>query len=254
MESSELQSFSIQGLNSSTWRRHDIQDHESFRHKAIADFLTNLFVRDNVMTILDIGSGSQPYRSIAEQIGFKYIGHDFTKYTIEDSDEFFGLHNSEAPRVFPEIVCDVLDIPEDSLHDVILCTEVLEHVPDPVALLEKAISLCKPDGFLIFTVPGSSWTHQAPYYFSSGLSPFWFEYHLKKFGARVMNGILLGNLRTNTFQSMASLESIYPKSLLRILGYLYRRVYSFTSGTKLIDAPVFSAPISQVIVLIRKTN
>ena len=254
LESAESQSISIRGLNPSVWRRYDIQDHENFRHKTISDFLKNLFVGENVKTILDIGSGSQPYRSIAEQIGFKYIGHDFAKYTIDESDKFFGLHNSEAPKIFPEIICDVMEIPETSKFDVVLCTEVLEHIPDPVSLLEKAITLCKPGGFLIFTVPGSSWTHQAPYYFSSGLSPFWFEFHLKKFGARVINGILIGNLRTNTFQSMASLESIYPKSLLRIIGYLYRIVFSLTSRKQLNAAPVFSAPVSQVIVLIGKND
>jgi SAM-dependent methyltransferase len=252
LESSKLQNSLIQGLNPSIWRRYDIQDHENFRHRIIADFLSSIFVKKTVKTILDIGSGSQPYRSIAEQIGLKYTAHDFAKYTIEDSNDFFGLHNSEAPNVFPEIICDAMDIPENSKFDVILCTEVLEHIPDPVALLEKAVNLCKPGGFLIFTVPGSSWTHQAPYYFSSGLSPFWFEFHLKKFGASVINGIVIGNLRTNTFQSMASLESIYPKSLMRVIGVLYRIAFSLTSQTKLNAAPVFLAPISQVIVLIEK--
>lgn len=252
LEPSKLQNGLIQGLNPSIWRRLDIQDHENFRHSKIIDFLNSIFIGKTVETILDIGSGSQPYRLIAEQIGFKYTGHDFAKYTIEKSEEFFGLHNSEKPEVIPELICDAMEIPEDLKFDVILCTEVLEHVPDPVALLHKAVNLCNPGGFLIFTVPGSSWTHQAPYYFSSGLSPFWFESHLKKFGARVKNGILIGNLRTNTFQSMASLESIYPKSPLRVLGYLYRIAFSLTSRARLNTAPVFFAPVSQVIVLIEK--
>ncbi len=247
-----MQSSLIQGLNPSIWHRYDIQDHENFRHSKITDFLNSIFIGKTVETILDIGSGSQPYRAMAEQIGFKYIGHDFAKYTIEKSDEFFGLHNSEQPKVFPEIICDAMEIPESLKFDVILCTEVLEHIPDPVALLQKAVNLCKPGGYLIFTVPGSSWTHQAPYYFSSGLSPFWFEFHLKKFGARVKKGILIGNLRTNTFQSMASLESIHPKSLMRVLGYLYRIAFSLNSKAKLNTAPVFLAPVSQVIVLIEK--
>ena len=87
------------------------------------DFLSSIFVEKAVDTILDIGSGSQPYRSIAEQIGFKYTGHDFAKYTIEDSNDFFGLHNSEAPEVSPELICDAMEIPENSKFDVILCTD-----------------------------------------------------------------------------------------------------------------------------------
>ncbi len=57
-----------------------------------------------------------------------------------------------------------------------LCTEVLEHVPDPVAALKAMVGACRDGGQLIITVPLISLMHQAPYWYSSGLSPFWFQY------------------------------------------------------------------------------
>ena len=164
------------------------------------------------------------------------------------------MHNSEYPQTKPEIVCDALDIPSHLNFDFILCTEVLEHVPNPMKLLEKSINLVKPGGFLLFTVPGNSWTHQAPYYFSSGLSPFWFEHHLKLIGAEVSRGLLIGNLRTNTFQAMTSLESLFPTKVLGIVGRIYRLLASqkkiFTSG----EEDLFLAPVAQLIVLIKRNG
>lgn len=76
-----------------------------------------------------------------------------------------------------EFTCDVLDLPVLAQSEVVLCTEVLEHVPDPVAAFEKIWSLTAPGGFLAVTVPFLSLMHQAPHWYSSGLSPFWFAHH-----------------------------------------------------------------------------
>lgn len=53
---------------------------------------------------------------------------------------------------------------------------MLEHVPDPVRAFERMAQLLVPGGKIIVTVPLISLMHQAPYWFQSGLSPFWFEH------------------------------------------------------------------------------
>lgn len=250
----QINSTPVLGLNDSVWRRYDVQNHEDFRHFAITELVSSIKCLPGETSLLDIGSGSQPYRSVVEKLNIKYTAHDFSEYSEELRSKYFGLHNSENPQAKPEIVCDALDIPSHLNFDFVLCTEVLEHVPDPAKLLEKSINLVKPGGFLLFTVPGSSWTHQAPYYFSSGLSPFWFEHHLKLIGAEVSKGLLIGNLRTNTFQTMTSLESLFPTKVLGVVGRIYRLLASqkknFTSG----EVDLFLAPVSQLIVLIKRTN
>ena len=39
--------------------------------------------------------------------------------------------------------------------------------------------LLSSEGLLVITVPIVSFMHQAPFYFSAGLSPQWFEHHSK---------------------------------------------------------------------------
>lgn len=242
------------GLNESVWRRYDLQNHEDFRHIAISELFSSIKFVPGEATLLDIGSGSQPYRRVIEKMHIKYTAHDFSEYSEELRTKYFGLHNSENPQNKPEIVCDVLDIPLHLSFDFVLCTEVLEHVPDPLKLLEKSINLVKPGGYLLFTVPGSSWTHQAPYYFSSGLSPFWFEHHLKLMEAEVSKGFLIGNLRTNTFQAMTSLESLFPSKVLGAVGRIYRLLVSQKKNFMSSKEDLFLAPVSQLIVLIKRTS
>jgi ubiquinone/menaquinone biosynthesis C-methylase UbiE len=87
-----------------------------------------------------------------------------------------------------DIRCDLLDIPEDRLFDTILCTEVLEHVPDPVRCLEKFSRLLKrPGGKLLVTAPFCSLTHFAPYYYANGFSEYFYRHHLERIGLDIQD-------------------------------------------------------------------
>ena len=154
------------------------------------DFLRKELSRIAPGKLLDMGSGERPYENLIKNLGFSYTSHDFEKY--EGSDEFPGLQNTGWENKNHDIVCDILEIPTQA-YDVIVLTEVLEHVPDPVAVLNKCYSLLDNEGRLIVTVPFASRMHQAPFWFSSGLSPFWFDYHGKSLGYEVEKCCLLGN-------------------------------------------------------------
>ncbi|HEX5688589.1 MAG TPA: methyltransferase domain-containing protein, partial [Roseiflexaceae bacterium] len=49
--------------------------------------------------------------------------------------------------------------------DSILCTEVLEHTPDPLQVLRELWRVTKPGGRLLLTVPLSEQLHEEPYDF-----------------------------------------------------------------------------------------
>jgi 2-polyprenyl-3-methyl-5-hydroxy-6-metoxy-1,4-benzoquinol methylase len=153
-------------------------ENESFRDAWVHKTLSTLRTSEN-QSLLDVGAGLQPYRKYAEEIGFRYKAHDFSMYRPE-SELAGGLQNSSWHYPAADFNCDILNIPSNSKYEIVICTEVLEHVPDPVAAFDKMVSLLAPDGLLVVTVPLMSLMHQAPYWFQSGLSPQWFEYHSKQ--------------------------------------------------------------------------
>jgi len=126
-------------------------------------------------TLLDVGAGPSPYGDIARNLGYLYRSQDFSSYTPGDSVP--GLHNDAWEYPEHTYVCDITEIPDEAISDVVLCTEVLEHVPDPVRAFERMAKLLKPGGKQIITVPFMSLMHQDSLLVSvPGCRPFWFEY------------------------------------------------------------------------------
>lgn len=50
-------------------------------------------------------------------------------------------------------VADLYDLRLDERFDLVLCTEVLEHVPDPETAVERLVRLCDTSGAILITVP-----------------------------------------------------------------------------------------------------
>jgi len=129
--------------------------------------------------ILDAGSGEQRYRPFC--LHLNYVSQDHEAY--DGKGDGIGGHVPSWTYGKTDHVCDIISIPEpDKSFDVVLCTEVLEHVPDPVLAIEELARLVRPGGILIVTVPFCSFTHFAPYHFSTGLSRYWYEEHLGRLG------------------------------------------------------------------------
>ena len=58
------------------------------------------------------------------------------------------------------IVCDIVDMPlESESVDVILCSEVFEHLQDPVLAIKEFSRIIKKDGKLILSAVLQSHTH-----------------------------------------------------------------------------------------------
>lgn len=129
--------------------------------------------------LLDAGSGEQKYRPFCDHL--TYVSQDHVAY--DGKGDGIGGHVVSWTYPKTDLVCDIASIPEpDASFDAILCTEVLEHVPDPVVVLTELTRLLKPGGKIILSVPFCSFTHFAPYHFSTGLSRYWYQEHLKRLG------------------------------------------------------------------------
>jgi SAM-dependent methyltransferase len=113
-------------------------------------------------TVLDVGCGIQPFRRMfSAQV--RYVGVD----TV-DSKAHFGYETPDTLYYSG----DTWPV-ADQTADFILCTETLEHIPDPEVFLKEAFRTLKLGGRALFTVPFAARWHFIPYdywrYTPSGL-------------------------------------------------------------------------------------
>lgn len=157
----------------------------AWTEKALAALPTGL-------RLLDAGAGEQQFRRCCTHL--QYVSQDFAQYQPEKTAA--GLHPTwdYCKEAKLDIVCDIIDIPEpDRSFDAILCTEVFEHIPNPVLALEEFARLLKPNGQVIITAPFCSLTHFAPHHHATGLSRFWYEHHLPALGFEILELTPNGN-------------------------------------------------------------
>lgn len=177
---------------------------ESTRVKWIEDTLKKI---PEGLTILDAGAGESPFKKFCGHL--KYIAQDFGQY---HGDGEIGLQTGTWNNSKLDIVSDILSIPlPDGSVDAIMCTEVLEHVPDPLGALKEFSRLIKPGGYLLLTAPFASLTHFAPYHFASGLSKYFYEKHLPGNGFEITDLQLNGNFFEYVAQENRRIKSVAEK-------------------------------------------
>lgn len=156
---------------------------EEARQAWLARTLTQL---PTGLRLLDAGAGELRNRVYCGHL--EYVSQDFCQYGgAKDPDAVHeGLQNASWDTSRIDLVSDILEIPApDASFDVILCSEVLEHVPEPSRALDEFSRLLKTGGRLILTAPFASMVHQAPYHFCTGFSRYWYEHHLPVRGFRI---------------------------------------------------------------------
>ena len=96
--------------------------------------------------VLDAGAGTHRYRHL--------FGH--THYESADFNEQYA----------PTYVCDLTQIPvPNDRYDAVVINQVLEHVPDPLAVLIELRRILRSGGRLIYTAPLFFEEHLQPYDF-----------------------------------------------------------------------------------------
>lgn len=101
-------------------------------------------------SLIDVGCGEKPYLNIYSPFVEKSVGVD-VNYT---------LHKENKADVF----FDGKKIPfEDNSFDIVICTEVLEHVQEPKEFVAELKRVVKPNGYIVLTVPFSQGLHEVPY-------------------------------------------------------------------------------------------
>lgn len=155
--------------------------------------------------ILDAGAGEQQYRKFCSHL--RYVSQDFAQYKPEAVKS--GLQMPQWNYGKLDIVCDITKIPEpDGSFDAVISFEVLEHVPDPVKVIQELSRLVRNGGRLLLSAPFCSLTHFAPYHFSTGFNRFFYEKHLQENGFRVLEMTANGNYFEYLAQELRRVESV----------------------------------------------
>jgi SAM-dependent methyltransferase len=143
--------------------------------------------------ILDAGCGSQRYRQHCDHLDYKT--QDFGQYTTDVKKMIGGGVAIEDYKYGAiDYVSDIWDIKApDSTFDVILCTEVFEHIPYPIETLREFSRLLKKDGKLILTAPSNCLRHMDPYFFYSGFSDRWYSKFLHDNGLEIESMCAVGD-------------------------------------------------------------
>jgi len=135
------------------------------------------------LRILDAGAGELRNKALCEHL--HYVSQDVCQY--EGSGDQRGLHTGTWDTSRVDIVSDITSIPApDASFDAILCSEVFEHLADPLQALDEFCRLLKPGGKIILTAPFSSLVHFAPYHFATGFSRYWYQHHLPLRGLEIV--------------------------------------------------------------------
>lgn len=118
---------------------------------------------------LDAGGGNLSQKKIIQKYASEYLSLDIEK------------RNSEI-----DIICDIqkMNFIKENIFDSVVCTQVLEHVPEPEKAINEIYRILKKNGKVIISVPHLSGLHEEPNdyfrYTNHGI-----EYLVKKAGFKV---------------------------------------------------------------------
>lgn len=154
--------------------------------------------------IVDIGCGTQPYQSLV----LKPTG---------PCDNYVGvdLKGTTPP---PDLAWDGWTLPlSDSSFDIALCTEVLEHTPDPARVITESSRVLRQNGTLIITTPFFWVLHEVPNDYQR-LTPFQLHRMLEEAGFRDITITALGGFDGSLAQMLGLWIELRPmKKISRLL-------------------------------------
>ena len=177
-------------------------------------------------SILDAGAGNCRYKKYCSHL--MYSSQDFGEYDDSPREKGInGVDKWESKKC--DIICDIAKIPvEDGNFDYVMCTEVLEHVKDPVVVVKELSRVLKTGGELLLTAPFCSLTHMAPFYFSNGFSKYWYQEWLTNSGLEIIEIRPYGNYFSYLAQELQRIPEMSKKTGVSLSEEECDRIYEMT--------------------------
>lgn len=190
-------------------------------------------------SMLDIGSGSGILSSLYNSQGWKVTSLDF-------NDNLKRLYHNNKSITFVTGDAFNPDFPAKTF-DLIVASQILEHLPDPIAALRNWHSILKENGKLIIAVPNFGSLNRLifnSYWFGGISAPF----HLLFFNIESFKK-LISNVRFKTLFHSDVFFPSFGKSLLQKIGMKSYNVDHFLLGKVIM---VFFFPLDFVFSLLKR--
>ena len=162
-------------------------------------------------SVIDICSGNKPYEKLFKHC--KYVSHEFpgNKNIIDSFRQETSIEHKKH-----DIISPIDNIPKpDNSFDFVICTEVFEHIPEPIKAMEELVRICKPNGKILITAPFTSGIHQEPYHFYSGFSPFFYNFLKDKFNLKILQFKSQGDMFLLNHQEIGRCLSHKPSAIIK---------------------------------------
>lgn len=166
--------------------------------------------------VLDAGAGDKPYVHLFYDCDYESCDHPSLNFHGVSAHTFF---------------CDLKSIPRASeCYDLVVCNQVLEHVPEPGLVLKEFYRILKPGGQIILTVPQCHGLHMIPYNYFNFLE-FGIAYLCQKNGFRnitikPLGGIfcVLGKCWDQAFLVLLE-RFVFPANIRSLVLWVYNLVF-----------------------------
>ncbi len=188
------------------WRNVEFEQ----RYKIIEERLGKKSKSHAQLKVLDIGSGPGDFLVCGMKAGWDCVG-------IEPSLAAAQFAKDRGLKIingfFDADITDTL-----GLFDFVHMSEVLEHVPNPIQILELAKKLLRPNGILCVSVPNDFSAIQKALIKTNAYKPWWVvpEHHLNYF-----NFDTVAKLLEKTGLSVFEKTTNFPMELFLLMGQNY---------------------------------
>ena len=144
--------------------------------------------------VCELGCGNGYLSGLLGELGFEVLGVDASESGIEIAQEHYGGSAAFLCRAIgPGLAAEL----GGERFDVVVSSEVIEHLYTPRDLLEVAFAVLRPGGLLVLTTPYHGYLKNlviaALGKFDAHVNPLWDGGHIKFFSPRTLSALVAGS-------------------------------------------------------------
>lgn len=190
-------------------------------------------------SLLDLGCGKVPFYEL-----YRLYADDI--FCVDWEGSAHGTDHVDRH-------CDLtkpLPLDDDSF-DSIICSSVLEHLPDPTLAFREIERILRPSGFLLLNVPFMYWLHEVPHDYYR-----YTEFALRDFANR--SGLIVQHLEplggapcvlVDVFSKMVVNFPVVGRVTANLVQAVGLSVFATTAGKKLLSKCKTTMPSGYFVIL-----